>query len=75
MIDLLLTEGTVVTMDQKRRIIEDGAVAVDQGKILFVGSSKEAEVKFPEVRKTINCRNTQLCRALWMSMDMGAMPS
>ncbi|MFR5414923.1 MAG: hypothetical protein ACLTJE_26710, partial [Enterocloster bolteae] len=57
MIDLLLTEGTVVTMDQKRRIIEDGAVAVDQGKILFVGSSKEAEVKFPEVRKTINCRN------------------
>ena len=40
MIDLLLTEGTVVTMDQKRRIIEDGAVAVDQGKILSLAPVK-----------------------------------
>ena len=58
-----------MTMDQKRRIIEDGAVGRDQGKILFVGSSKEAEVKFPEVRKTINCRKPRsyagLCGCPW----------
>ena len=69
MIDLLLTEGTVVTMDQKRRIIEDGAVAVDQGKILFVGSSKEAEVKFPEVRKNHKLQEPRsyagLCGCPW----------
>lgn len=40
MIDLLLTEGTVVTMDQKRRIIEDGAVAVDQERFFSLAPVK-----------------------------------
>lgn len=34
MIDLLLTGGTVITMDAGRRILADGAVAVDAGRIL-----------------------------------------
>lgn len=55
MIDLLLTGGTVVTMDEERRMLENGAVAVDKGEILFVGSAQEAAAKFPDVAKTLSC--------------------
>jgi putative selenium metabolism protein SsnA len=34
---LLVKGGTVVTMDEKRRVIHDSAVAVEDGKILAVG--------------------------------------
>jgi 5-methylthioadenosine/S-adenosylhomocysteine deaminase len=37
MIDLLIEGGTVLTVDQDRRIIEAGAVAVDDGEIIAVG--------------------------------------
>lgn len=57
MIDLLLTGGTVVSMDRDRRIIEDGAVAVDQGRILFVGTAEEAANRFPAVKKTLDCQD------------------
>ena len=36
--DLLIVGGTVVTMDAGRRVIEDGAVAVKDGKVAMVGS-------------------------------------
>ena len=39
--DLLLTGGTVVTVDQDRRILTNGAVAVDGGKIVAVGPADE----------------------------------
>ena len=35
--DLLIVGGTVVTMDKDRRVIEDGAVAIKDGKIAMVG--------------------------------------
>ncbi len=41
--DLLIVGGTVVTMDKERRVIEDGAVAVRDGKITFVGSRSQAK--------------------------------
>ena len=34
MIDLLLTGGTVVTVDADRRVLLDGAVAIDGGRIV-----------------------------------------
>jgi 5-methylthioadenosine/S-adenosylhomocysteine deaminase len=37
--DLLVTGGTVVTLDATRRIIRDGAVAVRDGRIVEVGKS------------------------------------
>lgn len=55
MIDLLLHHGLVITMDKKRRMIENGAVAVHDGRILFVGSAGEAEGKFPQARERIDC--------------------
>jgi len=39
MIELLIHSGIVVTMNPEHRIIEDGALAIDQGRILDVGES------------------------------------
>jgi 5-methylthioadenosine/S-adenosylhomocysteine deaminase len=36
--DLLIVGGTVVTMDERRSVIEDGAVAIKDGSILRVGT-------------------------------------
>ena len=49
MIDLLITQATIVTMDPARRVIEKGEVAVDQGRIIGVGSGLD----YP-ARKTIS---------------------
>lgn len=43
MADLLISGGTVITMDPARRVIADGAVAVGGGKILAVGPRPEVE--------------------------------
>ena len=45
-IDLLVTGGTVVTMDGTRRILEDGAVAVRGDEIVAVASRAELEAKY-----------------------------
>ncbi|MFL6230859.1 MAG: amidohydrolase family protein [Pyrinomonadaceae bacterium] len=41
-VDLIVSGGTVVTMDGERRVVEDGAVAVSGGRIVAVG--KRADV-------------------------------
>lgn len=40
-VSLVVTNGTVVTMDQGRRVIPDGAVAIDGGAIVAVGPRAE----------------------------------
>lgn len=40
-IDLLITGGTVVTMDPSRAVLEDGAVAITADRIVAVGPSAE----------------------------------
>lgn len=52
-VDLLVHGGTIVTMDNERRVIENGAVAVKNGKIIAVGNSAEIAQKFPS-KQTIN---------------------
>lgn len=54
MTDLLMLNGTVITMDKERRIIEGGGVAVDKDKIVCVGSSEELKAKYT-ARKLIDC--------------------
>ncbi len=50
MIDLLLMHGTIVTMDQERKIIDDGAVAVDKGQIVDIGPSSELRERYQAAR-------------------------
>ena len=54
MIDLLLTHGTVITMDSDRRMIQDGAVAINEGRILAVDETSILVEKY-EAKKVIDC--------------------
>ena len=54
MIDFLLSGGTVVTMDKTRRVIRNGAVAVDNGVILHAGEAGEVQAKYP-AKETVDC--------------------
>ncbi len=47
MANLLITGGTVVTMDPARRVIEDGAVAITGDRIVAVGTSAEIAGRYP----------------------------
>ena len=49
--DLLIVGGTVVTMDARRTVFEDGAVAIKDGKIGLVGTRGV-------VTKNLRCRQT-----------------
>lgn len=53
MADILITNGVVVTMDGKRRVIEDGAVAIEKDRIVAVGPTAQVAAKHP-AKKTIN---------------------
>jgi 5-methylthioadenosine/S-adenosylhomocysteine deaminase len=44
--DLIIQNGTIVTMDGTKRVIENGAVAVQKGKIVGVGTVDEIKAKF-----------------------------
>src|SRR5690606_28092257 len=52
-VDLLITGGTVVTMDGERRVIENGAVAINGNTIVGVGTAPEMAKRF-RVRSTMN---------------------
>jgi 5-methylthioadenosine/S-adenosylhomocysteine deaminase len=45
-VDLIVTGGTVVTMDGARRILEDGAIAVKGDSIQAVGPQTEIKAKY-----------------------------
>lgn len=51
MIDLLVRNGTVVTMNEKREILTDGAVAVDGSEIVDVGSTSELTGRYSPDRE------------------------
>ena len=51
--DLLLLGGTVVTMDKGRRLIDNGAVAILNDKIVGVGTRADISRRF-RARRTIN---------------------
>lgn len=52
-VDTVILGGTVVTMDKDRRVIEDGAVAINGEKIVAIGTRAEIVGKF-RPRQTVN---------------------
>ena len=50
-VDLLVTGGTVLTMDGERRVIEEGAVAVRGDRIVAVGPAAELDARFRPQRR------------------------
>ena len=46
--DLLITDGTVVTCDAERRILEDAAISIAGDRIVAVGPRAELEQAFPD---------------------------
>jgi cytosine/adenosine deaminase-related metal-dependent hydrolase len=48
---LLVAGGTVITVDPQRRMIEDGAVAIEAGRIAAVGPQAEVAAQFPAARR------------------------
>jgi 5-methylthioadenosine/S-adenosylhomocysteine deaminase len=49
--ELLVTNGTVVTMDAARTVVERGAVAIEDGRILEVGLAAELEARHPDAER------------------------
>ncbi|WP_424810607.1 amidohydrolase family protein [Roseococcus sp. YIM B11640] len=56
MSEILVSGGVVVTLDEERRVIEDGAVAMRGGRILAVGPRAEVERDFPSPDQRIDAR-------------------
>ncbi|MDQ8153391.1 MAG: amidohydrolase family protein [Gemmatimonadota bacterium] len=52
-VDILITRGTVITMDSARRVLEDGAVAIRGDRIVAVGPSAALSARFT-ARQTID---------------------
>lgn len=52
-IDLLIVRGTLITVDPSRRVIDDGALAIDRDRIVAVGTTPELTQQF-RARKTID---------------------
>ncbi|MEO7539945.1 MAG: amidohydrolase [Pyrinomonadaceae bacterium] len=52
-VDLLIVGGTIITMDSARHIIEDGAIAIKNGRIEMVGTRKSVVARV-RARRTIN---------------------
>jgi 5-methylthioadenosine/S-adenosylhomocysteine deaminase len=55
--DLFVSGGTVITMDSEFRVIEDGAVAIQDDSIAAVGRRSDLESRFGNL-KTIDARGT-----------------
>src|SRR2546426_12188570 len=52
-VDLIVSGGTVVTMDGARRVIENGAIAIKAGRIEAIGRASEIGQKYA-AREVVN---------------------
>jgi 5-methylthioadenosine/S-adenosylhomocysteine deaminase len=53
-VDLLLTGGTVIVMDEGRNLLENGALAITDDKIVAVGTTPELTSRY-EAATTLDC--------------------
>jgi len=50
LVDFLIEHGTVITMDTQRRVIEDGAVAIEADRVVAVGKTEELRREYSAER-------------------------
>ena len=50
-VDMLILGGTIVTMDQTRRVIDNGGIAISQGRIVAVGARADIERDYTSRQK------------------------
>jgi len=62
MVDFLIENGLVYTMDPRRRIIDRGTVAIEGDKILDIGTGVELRTKY-EVDQVIDAKGKAVARA------------
>lgn len=80
MADLLIGGGTVLTMDPERRVIRDGAVAVERDRIVAVGKTEEVRAAHPASRsldaagKLVMPGIVNAHLHFWHQLDKGLMP-
>lgn len=55
-VDMLILGGTVITMDEKRRVLTDGGIAIAQGRILDVGTRADIQKRYG-ASETIDATN------------------
>lgn len=53
MVELMILHGILLTMDTQRRILNDGAIAIKNGRILDIGTTKDLSNKY-NARKVID---------------------
>ncbi len=64
MTDILIRGGTVVAMDERRRVIEDGAVAIAGDRIAAVGPRDEIEAAHGGARTVIEAKGRAILPGL-----------
>jgi len=75
---LLIQNGLIVTMDEERRIVEDGAIMIENGRIIDLGKTSEIKDKYkPERvidahRKAVLPGLVNLHAHLWFKLYRGA---
>jgi 5-methylthioadenosine/S-adenosylhomocysteine deaminase len=53
--DLLLDSGTVISLDEERRVIDNGSIAINDGNIVAVGESSELRDYRANASRTVDC--------------------
>lgn len=49
--NILISHGTILTVDENDTILEDGALVVEQGRIVFAGKTQELKGRYPGCRE------------------------
>ena len=64
MVDVLIQHGIVVTVDPQRRIIEDGAVAIEGDKIVAVGKTEKVKKEYSSAERVFDASRMMIMPGL-----------
>ncbi len=56
MIDILIKNATIVTVDEDRRVLFDGALAIKKDRIIAIGSTEDVLKEYREAKKIIDAK-------------------